>query len=419
MDSLYLVMPAYNEEANIEDVVRAWYPIVADKGEDSRMVIADSGSSDGTHNKLEALQREFPKLEVLSNTGKQHGPKVIALYKYAIDRGATYIFQTDSDGQTNPAEFASFWKLRERYAGIFGFRKERGDGKIRAFVERVVCLLLGLYFHVSVPDANAPFRLMRAEVVAKYLPRMAADYNLPNIMLTTFFSYYGERIRFRKITFKPRQGGVNSVNVRKIIGIGIKALGDFHAFKKAMLADEAPVETLDVWDPDTEPTLEDDIPDMPKTVYVMKDAGSVTKPEKPETKEAESVTETENAETPEAESVEETKEAESVPEAEKPETKAAAEAGSVTETKAAAEAGSVTETKAADETQSGNAESVTETPDEPEADTVEPEVKPEAAETRKKPKGIARKHPANKKTDKNGKRKPRKVALKSRNGKES
>ena len=63
-----------------------------------------------------------------------------------------------------------------------------GDGKIRAFVERVVCLLLGLYFHVSVPDANAPFRLMRAEVVAKYLPRMAADYNLPNIMLTTFFS---------------------------------------------------------------------------------------------------------------------------------------------------------------------------------------------------------------------------------------
>ena len=460
MDSLYLVMPAYNEEANIEDVVRAWYPIVADKGEDSRMVIADSGSSDGTHNKLEALQREFPKLEVLSNTGKQHGPKVIALYKYAIDRGATYIFQTDSDGQTNPAEFASFWKLRERYAGIFGFRKERGDGKIRAFVERVVCLLLGLYFHVSVPDANAPFRLMRAEVVAKYLPRMAADYNLPNIMLTTFFSYYGERIRFRKITFKPRQAGVNSVNVRKIIGIGIKALGDFHAFKKAMLADEAPVETLDAWDPDAEPTLEDDIPDMPKTVYVMKDAGSVLKSEKPETENAESVAETENAESvtetnadaetqsdapkvvsetpdePEADTVAPEKseaqpdDAENVPETEKtesvPETEAADKAESVTETPEAAaetqsdEAESVTEmTQAADETQSIEAGSVSETPDEPEADTNAPEASESKPETRKKPKGVPRKHPANQKTDKNGKRKPRKVALKPRNGKES
>ena len=406
MDSLYLVMPAYNEEANIEEVVRAWYPVVADKGEDSRMVIADSGSSDGTHGKLEALQKEFPKLEILSNTGKQHGPKVIALYKYAIERGADYIFQTDSDGQTNPAEFASFWKLRERYAGIFGFRKERGDGKIRAFVERVVCLLLGLYFHVSVPDANAPFRLMRAEVVAKYLPRMAADYNLPNIMLTTFFSYYGERIRFRKISFKPRQAGVNSVNVRKIIGIGIKALGDFHRFKKAMLADEAPAETLEAWNPDAETELADDIPDMPKTVYVMKDAGSVTPPEarkesgpeEPEAdKEPERVAEPETAK----ESAPEEPEADKEPET--PESDTDAETSeSVTdapETELAPEADAETELA-------------------PEADTDAPEA-PEAVETRKKPKGIPRKHPANKKADKKGNHKPRKVALKPRNGKES
>ena len=237
MDSLYLVMPAYNEEENIEEVVRAWYPVLEGKDEASRLVIADSGSTDGTHRILEALREEYPKLEILSDTGKQHGPKVIALYDYAIKSGADYIFQTDSDGQTDPEEFGAFWNLRERYAGIFGFRKERGDGKIRAFVERVVCLLLGLYFRVSVPDANAPFRLMRADTVAKYLPRMAPDYNLPNIMMTTFFAYYGEPIRFRKITFRPRQAGVNSVNVRKIVGIGWKALGDFHAFRKEMKRD--------------------------------------------------------------------------------------------------------------------------------------------------------------------------------------
>lgn len=28
MDSLYIVMPAYNEEANIERVVRLWYPLL-------------------------------------------------------------------------------------------------------------------------------------------------------------------------------------------------------------------------------------------------------------------------------------------------------------------------------------------------------------------------------------------------------
>ena len=131
------------------------------------MVVADSGSSNATHDILIRLQKDYPKLEILSSTGKQHGPKVIALYDFAIKQGADYIFQTDSDGQTNPDEFEAFWKLRKRYNGIFGHRSVCGDGRSRAFIERVVCFLLKLYFGVSVPDANAPFRLMKAEIVKK------------------------------------------------------------------------------------------------------------------------------------------------------------------------------------------------------------------------------------------------------------
>ena len=234
MDTLYIVMPAYNEEANIEGVVKQWYPILEGKGEDSRLVIADSGSKDSTHKILEDLKATYPKLETLSDTNQYHGPKVIALYDYAIKNNADYIFQTDSDGQTNPDEFAKFWDEREQYDGIFGHRSVRGDGKDRAFVEKVVCFLLKLYFGVKVPDANAPFRLMKAQTVAKYLPKMEPDYNLPNIMMTTFFVHYNEKTKFNEISFKPRTAGVNSVNIPRIIKIGWKALGDFRKFKKAM-----------------------------------------------------------------------------------------------------------------------------------------------------------------------------------------
>ena len=176
----------------------------------------------------------MPQLEVLENTGKQHGPKLIALYKYAIENGADYIFQTDSDGQTDPEEFDAFWDLRDGYDAILGNRTVRGDGRSRAFVEHVVCFLLKLYFGVNVPDANAPFRLMKTDIVSKYIGRFREDYNLPNIMLTTFFSYYKEKLTFREISFKPRQGGVNSINIPKIVKIGWKALGDFRGFKKGM-----------------------------------------------------------------------------------------------------------------------------------------------------------------------------------------
>lgn len=235
MDSLYIVMPAYNEEENIEKVVEEWYKILEGKSDDSKLIIADFGSKDRTHEILENLKKErFPKLEVLQTTNQFHGPKVIALYDYAIVNGIDYVFQTDSDGQTNPEEFESFWQMRKQYDGIFGNRTVRGDGNDRAFVEKVVCFLLRLYFRVKVPDANAPFRLMKCDVVKKYLYKMPQDYNLPNIMMTTYFAYYGERINFKEISFKPRTAGINSVNIPRIIKIGWNALGDFHKLKRGM-----------------------------------------------------------------------------------------------------------------------------------------------------------------------------------------
>ena len=150
MDILYVVMPAYNEEDNILDVVTSWYPVLEGKDPASRLVIADSGSQDRTHELLENFQKDHPQLVILSDTGKQHGPKVIALYDYSIKQGADFIFQTDSDGQTLPSEFDAFWQMRHGYKGIFGHRVVRGDGKDRAFVEKVVCFLLKLYFKVKV-----------------------------------------------------------------------------------------------------------------------------------------------------------------------------------------------------------------------------------------------------------------------------
>lgn len=95
MNTVYIVMPAYNEETNIKDVVQTWYPVLEGKSRDSKLVIADSGSTDATHSILTAMQEEYPGLKILSETAKQHGPKLIALYQYAIDQGGRVCF---SDG---------------------------------------------------------------------------------------------------------------------------------------------------------------------------------------------------------------------------------------------------------------------------------------------------------------------------------
>lgn len=238
MDKLFIVMPAYNEQDNIEDVVSSWHKIVENivrKGSlDSKLVVINDGSKDNTYNVLLELQKRYKYLLPLTKDNSGHGPTLIYGYKYAIDNGADYIFQTDSDGQTNPNEFEAFWNLRNTYDAILGNRTVRGDGKSRAFVEHTVCFLLKLFFGVKVPDANAPFRLMKTSTVNKYISRLPENYNLPNIMLTTYFSYYKENICFKEISFKPREKGTNSINIKKIIKIGFESLKDFKNFKLEM-----------------------------------------------------------------------------------------------------------------------------------------------------------------------------------------
>ena len=77
MDSIYVVMPAYNEEENIRKTVKQWYPVLDGKAETSRLIIADSGSSDRTHELLTEMKKEFPKLEILSETNRYHGSHFI------------------------------------------------------------------------------------------------------------------------------------------------------------------------------------------------------------------------------------------------------------------------------------------------------------------------------------------------------
>lgn len=236
MDTLYIVVPAYNEEENIRQLISDWYPIVEKYNGDgnSRLVIINDGSKDSTYDVLLECAKDRPLLVPQTKQNGGHGSTVLYGYNYAIENKADYIFQTDSDGQTSPDEFHEFWDLRHEYDAILGTRKNREDGEDRKFVENTLRMILRIVFGVSVPDANAPFRLMKREVVEKYIGKMPVDFNLPNVMFTTYFAFYNEKLKFIEISFKPRQGGVNSINFKKIVKIGWKAVGDFWNLKKDM-----------------------------------------------------------------------------------------------------------------------------------------------------------------------------------------
>ncbi len=234
MDKLYIVIPAYNEEETIEAVAREWHEIAVKAGEDSRLAIIDDGSKDATYRKLLELERELPRLEALTKPNGGHGAAVLFGYRHALMQGADYIFQTDSDGQTLAEEFWPFWEERGRYEAQIGRRKGREDGFSRVFVTKILKLVLFLSFGLWIQDAITPFRLMDKHTLERFLPRIPEDYNLSNVLLTVLMEKHKVKLRYLPITFRPRQGGVNSINMKRIFKIGVKALKDFSSLRKAL-----------------------------------------------------------------------------------------------------------------------------------------------------------------------------------------
>lgn len=236
MEKLYIVIPVYNEEANIKEVIEDWYPVVEKHNEngESRLVLIDDGSKDSTYSIIQECAQKYPLIKAITKQNEGHGATVLYGYNYAIENGADYIFQTDSDGQTLPSEFEQFWDCREDYEMVIGHRCKREDGFSRFVVTKVLKATLKVCFGVAVTDANTPFRLMKADVLKENLKLVPEKFNLSNVIISVIYAKKKYNVKYIPITFRPRQGGVNSINLKKIFKIGVQAIKDFRKINKTL-----------------------------------------------------------------------------------------------------------------------------------------------------------------------------------------
>lgn len=236
MEKLYIVIPVYNEEANIKKVIEEWYPIIEkyNGNGESRFVLIDDGSKDNTYSIIKECAQKYPLIKAITKPNEGHGATVLYGYQYAIENGADYVFQTDSDGQTLPSEFEQFWDVRHDYEMVIGHRSKREDGFSRYLVTKVLKYTIKFCFGVTTIDANTPFRLMKADILKENLKLVPEKFNLSNVIISVIYAKKKYDVKYCPITFRPRQGGTNSINLKKISKIGIQAIKDFKKINQTL-----------------------------------------------------------------------------------------------------------------------------------------------------------------------------------------
>ena len=124
------------------------------------------------------------------------------------------------------------YENRHLYDFQIGYRKQRQDGFGRILVTKTLRLIVWFAFRVWVTDANTPFRLLEKEKLQDIMNVLPKDYFLCNVAISAIAKKWKYNIKFYPITFKPRQGGVNSINFRRIAKIGFRAIRDFVVINK-------------------------------------------------------------------------------------------------------------------------------------------------------------------------------------------
>ena len=164
VQELSVVLPAYNEEPNIDRVVRTVMAYLDPTGIDYEVLPVNDGSRDRTGEILARLQQEFPRVRPQTHPqNRGYGAALRTGFDAAEKR---YVFYMDGDGQFDINDLDKLLPLASEDVIVTGFRIERRDPLIRRLNAKLfggwlVRVMLGVY----VRDLNCAFKLIPKKVL--------------------------------------------------------------------------------------------------------------------------------------------------------------------------------------------------------------------------------------------------------------
>lgn len=236
MDVL-LLMPVYNEEDCIGNVVNSWLDELATHSdvESYQIMIVNDGSTDNTQGVLEKLENEHGERMVIVNQANAgHGAAIMTGYHRAVKTSADYVFQTDSDDQLLPSDFDKLWSRRTESDMLLARRLQRDDPFSRLVITRILRAFLSLYFSVSIPDSNNPYRLFKKTWLAAQLEKIPENSLAPNIMLSVIAAKQKVNLQHIGVNHQKRATGKSVLVSKKLITLCFNVVHQLREFKKKL-----------------------------------------------------------------------------------------------------------------------------------------------------------------------------------------
>ncbi|MGD9944138.1 MAG: glycosyltransferase family 2 protein [Burkholderiaceae bacterium] len=229
--TLSVLMPAYNEAANIAaaiaDVVEQVFPLVPS----AELIVVDDGSRDETGELARRAGAGDPRIRVVTQTNAGHGP---ALVRGIREARGDWCLLLDSDRQISLQDFGLTWQLAQQHDAVVGVRRQRHDPRHRLLLSRALRGALNGLFGVRSADANVPYKLLRRSLAVAAVDAMPPQPRIPSVLLTVYLHHRRLRVAEQEVRHFARRAGEASLRWRRLLAFCRAALRELLSFQRSL-----------------------------------------------------------------------------------------------------------------------------------------------------------------------------------------
>lgn len=209
---LSVVIPVYNESANLEHLCSRLLPVLDRLGKPYEVIFTNDGSRDDSQvilNRLYAARPDVIKVIQFARNYGQH-PAIMAGFQMAA---GDVIVTMDADLQNPPEEIPKLLALIDAgHDVVGGYRGVRLDSAYRKFISKMSNIVRAKITKIEMRDQGCMLRAYRREII-----RLIVDSNESTPFITALAQYFAANPAEVEVAHEERHAGVSNYNLYKLI----------------------------------------------------------------------------------------------------------------------------------------------------------------------------------------------------------
>lgn len=211
---LSIVIPVYNEEDNVEPLIREIQTALEPLGKQYEIILVDDGSRDDTFGVLARIHRQEPRLRVIRL--KRNFGQTAALSAGLAHADGDAVVMMDGDAQNDPADIPALLGELERGSDLVcGWRFSRKDAFLsRRLPSMIANKLISWTTQVKLHDYGCTLKAM-TKGVAKSLKL----YGEMHRFIPAIAYERGARVTELKVNHRPRLRGTSKYGITRTLRV--------------------------------------------------------------------------------------------------------------------------------------------------------------------------------------------------------